>query len=81
MEVKGYTKQSDLNVAMVNQNKEIEERALRVIDDHAAMGSQYDQRMVALARTKIQEGFMWLNRSVFRPERISLPDDDDQADM
>jgi len=74
--VAGYNAQSDSNVAIVNENKAIEERVLRQIDKHRAGGTAYDQRMVALATTKIQEAFMWLNRSVFQPSRIELPDDD-----
>lgn len=79
--VAGYTTQSDARVAIVNQNKEIEERCLRQIDRMAGHGgstldsSEFDQRMVALARTKLQEGFMWLNRAVFQPQRLTLPED------
>ncbi|MBX4911333.1 hypothetical protein HJA82_28905 [Rhizobium bangladeshense] len=75
--VAGYQAQSDENVALVNENKVLEERVLRQIDRHVRNhGSQeIDQRMVALARTKIQEGFMWLNRAVFQPKRIPLPED------
>ena len=84
--VAGYKPQSDLNVAMVNVNKELEERVLRQID---AMSIQriepsslapsgapaFDPRMIAIARTSIQEGFMWLNRAVFQPGRVKLSDD------
>lgn len=74
--VAGYNPQSDANVAIVNENKALEERVLRQIDKHREAGSQFDQRMIAIANTKIQEAFMWLNRSVFQPSRIELPDDD-----
>lgn len=78
--VSGYRQQSQRNVDLVNQNKEIEERVLRQIDKHAHPAMlrsvpEFDQRMVALARTKTQEAFMWLNRAVFQPDRVSLPDD------
>lgn len=79
--VAGYTGQSDEKVALVNENKEIEERALRQIDRVMRVGHEgredlpIDGRIVALARTKVQEGFMWLNRAVFQPQRIALPED------
>ena len=34
-----------------------------------------DPRWAAIARTHFQEGFMALNRAVFQPQRISLPED------
>lgn len=34
-----------------------------------------DPRWVAIARTHFQEGFMALNRAVFQPQRIGLPED------
>lgn len=84
--VAGYQPQSDAKVAVVNVNKELEERCLRQIDamnshnmdmDAKGLGksAQYDPRMMALARTGIQEAFMWLNRAVFQPSRIKLPTD------
>ena len=35
-----------------------------------------DPRWFAIARTHFQEGFMALNRSVFQPQRIKLPEDE-----
>ncbi len=73
--VAGYQKQSDENVALVNEAKEIEERALRHLDKLRNQGSSVDQRMVSIAFTGIQEAFMWANRAVFQPGRIALPED------
>ncbi len=75
--VPGYREQSGENVALVTANKLLEERVLRQIDAHVRDrdSRDIDQRMVALARTKVQEAFMWLNRSVFQPSRIALPED------
>lgn len=42
-------------------------------------GPAYDQRWIAVARTHFQEGFMALNRAVFQPQRIRLPEDDGNA--
>jgi len=72
--VRGYTNQSDDKVALVNVNKELEERVLRQLDAMRA-NSGCDQRMVSLAITGVQEAFMWANRAVFQPTRIALPGD------
>lgn len=76
--VAGYRPQSDENVSLVNENKALEERVLRQIDKHVRNHNSFeiDQRMVALARTKVQEAFMWLNRAVFQPGRVNLPEDE-----
>lgn len=79
--VKGYQPQSEANVALVNENKVLEEKVLRQLDkmvkqnmeaDAAGLGASamHDPRFMALARTAIQEGFMWMNRAVFKPERL-----------
>jgi len=75
--VVGYRPQSDDAVNLVNENKILEERVLRQIDAHVRNNDsvEINQRMVALARTKAQEAFMWLNRAVFQPARINLPED------
>ena len=43
---------------------------LRQIERHKERGTELDQRAIALAFTKIQEAFMWLNRGVFQPQRL-----------
>lgn len=77
--VHGYQPQSDAKVALVNEFKQDEERLLRKLDgvyDTTEAGMPtYDRRWVAVARTHFQEGFMALNRAVFQPQRISLPED------
>ena len=85
--VAGYTAQSDDKVALVNENKQLEERVLRQVDKMFTANWQahdgrplYDPRMMEQARTKIQEAFMWLNRAVFQPQRISLPEDTNQGE-
>ncbi len=85
--VSGYTAQSDAKVAL--EFKADEERLLRKVDAaQATMRSTgptpdvhaYDQRWLAIARTHFQEGFMALNRAVFQPTRIVLPEDNGQSD-
>lgn len=74
--VAGYGPQSDAKVATVNVNKELEERCLRQLDAMAAdMEARHDPRMIALARTGLQEAWMWANRAVFQPGRVKLPED------
>ena len=57
---------------LVNENKVLEEKVLRQIDRHVRNRDsvEIDQRAVALARTAVQDAFMWLNRAVFQPQRI-----------
>ena len=74
--VPGYQPQPEWKVKLVKELKEAEERLLRKID--AMRGSpeiDLDLRWAQIAFTKFQEGFMALNRSVFKPTRISLPED------
>ena len=70
----GYQPQSDDKVQTVNAAKELEERVLRHLDKLAAEPN-HDKRRVALAKTGIQEAFMWANRAVFQPGRVKLPED------
>lgn len=72
--VVGYTDQKDTTVDVVNENKILEELVLRRIDNIAKSGDFADQRCVALARTKVEEAFMWLNRGIFKPQRITDPE-------
>ncbi len=72
--VHGYAAQSDQAVSTVNFNKCMEERVLRHIDALAEQGVG-DERWRSIARTHIEQGFMALNRSIFQPQRIKLPED------
>lgn len=67
----GYTAVSDDKKDIVNENKRLEEVILRRIE---AIESQdgIDKRSLAVAKTHIQDAFMWLNRAVFNPQRIDL---------
>lgn len=73
--VKGYVPQSEARIALVNENKILEERVLRQIEQIQVLMSGVDHRWAAIARTHIEQGFMCLNRSIFRPERVKLPED------
>lgn len=74
--VQGYKPtQPQWALDLVNENKILEERILRQIDRHKELGADLDQRHVAIARTEIEKAFMALNRAVFQPQRIKLPED------
>lgn len=68
--VSGYQPQTDDKVAYVNENKRLEEIILRRLDD-MMQDNVYDHRWTAIARTQLEQGFMAMNRAVFRPARIS----------
>ena len=72
--VAGYKSQSEERVALVNRNKEIEERVLRILDELGATDG-VDKRWLAIGRTSIEQGFMAVNRSIFQPGRAALPED------
>jgi hypothetical protein len=74
--VAGYKPQSEEAVAYVNTNKLLEEELLRRLD---AMGTAFDKRWLAIARTHIEQGFMAMNRAVFQPARVKLPGDAEKA--
>lgn len=69
--VAGYRDQKDEAVALVNGNKVIEEQVLRILDD-LAKREDVDKRWLAIGRTAIEQGFMAVNRSIFKPERVQL---------
>lgn len=74
MPVSGYTTQSQSNVDLANEGKELEERYLRWLAKLAAHPDT-DKRCVALAETNMQTAAMWAVRSIFKPQRIKLPED------
>lgn len=74
--VAGYKPQSEEKVALVNENKALEERVLRQMDRLAALpAGTVDPRWFSIALTQLEQGFMALNRAVFQPGRASLPED------
>lgn len=75
MPVQGYTSQIDENVQMVNLNKRDEELLMRALDNYA-MNPEVDRRWLSIAKTHFEQGFMALNRSIFKPQRIKLLEDE-----
>lgn len=77
--IKGYTPVSEKQKSIVNNFKELEERALRLLDSMQSMieyqNDTFDPRWHSIARTELQKAFMCANRSVMNPQRIALPED------
>lgn len=71
--VAGYKPQSEQSVELVNGMKVTEEIVLRCLDDLASM-PDVDMRWLAVGRTQIEQGFMAVNRSIFKPGRVQLTD-------
>ena len=74
--VHGYVAQPKAAIDLVNTLKLAEESLLRMIDEMRDKGHQYDQRWLAIARTQFEQGYMALNRAIFKPERAKLPGDE-----
>jgi hypothetical protein len=69
--VAGYRQQSQKNVDRVNDFKRREEELLRQLDKLQG-DDTIDQRWLAIGRTSLEQAFMAINRSVFKPERVNL---------
>lgn len=72
--VEGYQSQSEAKVASVNWNKMLEEEALRRLDSLKS-DPEVDQRWLAVGRTHLEQAWMAINRSIFKPARAKLEGD------
>ena len=70
--VQGYKAQSQSSIDQVNLNKTLEEETLRRLDAMKEWGDEIDQRWLAIGRTAIEEGWMAVNRSIFKPGRAKI---------
>lgn len=70
--VPDYRPQGDDAVTRVTTNKHLEERILRVLDE-LGVDPDVDKRWLAIGRTQIEQGFMAVNRAIFKPARVTLP--------
>lgn len=59
---------SDELAVLIEQSRQAEAEALVTLD-LIAQQHGVDPRCVAIAKTNIEQGFMWLNRAVAKPER------------
>ena len=79
--VSGYRPQTQQALDLVNGFKADEERLLRKLDELKTLNEGglspviADQRWLALGRTHLEQAFMAINRSVFKPTRVKLPED------
>lgn len=78
--VQGYKPQSQATIDLVNEGKALEERVLQYMEKVETFvdedtGMVTDHRWLAIGRTGIQQGFMAVFRSVFKPGRAVLPGD------
>lgn len=69
-EIKGYRTLKQTEIDCINEIKVVEEE---IKDKITTFFNFYyiqdaDQRMLALARTNIEQGFMWLIKSIAKPE-------------
>lgn len=72
--VAGYRPQDTAAVDLVNANKAAEERMLRILDELASWPG-IDRRWLAIGRTHLEKGWMAVNRAIFQPSRVRLPED------
>ena len=72
--VSGYRPQAQSAVDLVNANKAAEETCLRMLDV-LAQDPNTDKRWLAIGRTAIENGWMAVNRAVFKPSRAKLAGD------
>lgn len=69
--VAGYRPQSKEVVDLVNKYKRIEESLLRGLDQLTEDTKlSVDKRWLAIGRTHLEQAFMAINRSIFKPSRI-----------
>lgn len=70
--IAGYRQLTAEEQAAMNANKQIEEQVLVLLDKLAA-DAAIDKRWLAIGRTHIEQGFMAVNRSIARPQRLTSP--------
>lgn len=73
--VAGYKAQTPETVRTVNLNKQAEEATLQILDALESYPG-IDRRWLSIGRTHIEQGWMAVNRAVFKPGRVKLPGDD-----
>lgn len=74
--VAGYTDPKQKQLDLVNRNKHAEERVLRLLDDLRNRDEMdVNLEWLAIGRTRLQLAFMAINRAIFQPQRVALPED------
>jgi hypothetical protein len=72
--VSGYRQQPQENVDLVNGFKADEERILRKLELLPSQ-TEIDGRWLAIGKTQLEQAFMAINRAIFQPGRVQLPED------
>jgi hypothetical protein len=67
MEIKGYRELSPMEVAMINDVKDVAELVGRLVNNVDQLETYPDKRWIAIAKTHLQQGFMALTRAVAKP--------------
>lgn len=76
--IAGYRPQTPEAIESVNASKHIEEHVLRLLDEFGEDAAlAVDKRWLSIGRTHIEQGFMAVNRAILKPERVSIPDEDE----
>jgi hypothetical protein len=78
--VPGYRPQGKTQLDLVAAMKTREELILRELDCRK-LDPDIDQRWLALGRTHLEIAFMAINRAVFKPARVTFPEDTEQAGL
>lgn len=73
--IPGYRQLTEDQVTAISAFKVAEEHVLGMLDELAETAIEIDPRWLATGRTQIEQGFMAVNRSIARPERLSIVDE------
>ena len=66
-QIKGYRDLTQEEISLMNEGKDLAEKCKDYLTKVDAL-AETDKRCSALAKTNLQQGFMWAVRSVARPE-------------
>lgn len=70
MPVAGYKNQTADRLVLVNRNKLKEEVMLGILDE-LSQDPNVDKLWLAIGRTQLEQAFMAINRSIFKPSRFT----------
>lgn len=67
--ISGYRSLSEAEIGLMNRAKALE-GAVGALYQELAQAPGIDKRSLALARTNLQQGFMWMVRSIAQPRDV-----------
>ncbi len=65
--IAGYRDLSQDDIDLMNEMKSQERDMLAALDAFEQQGDRFNRRSLAIARTNLQTGYMWLIRALARP--------------